>query len=59
MKWELWEVTLRGIRMRRVDLGDKMPKTTEEITNFFTYMHKTHPHLDGKLLTFEEVPEDT
>jgi hypothetical protein len=28
---------------------------TEQITHFFTYMHRTHPHLVGKHIEFIET----
>lgn len=42
-------------KLHRLDLGKRFMRR-EEITEFFTHMHKTHPHLMGKKISFEEEP---
>lgn len=33
--------------------------STEQITDFFTHMYRTHPHLVGKHIEFIEMPGET
>lgn len=42
-------------KLGRLDLGKRF-MNQEEISQFFLYMHKTHPHLMGRKISFEQEP---
>lgn len=42
-------------KLERLNLGKRF-MSQEEISQFFTYMHKTHPHLMGRKISFEQEP---
>lgn len=52
--WQPWLMNEDGTRAERLVL-DRVYRTKDEITEFFTYMHKTHPRLVGKHIEFEEI----
>lgn len=51
--WEPW-LMQNGRRVEKLQLGRTFANK-EEITDFFTYMHKTHPELVGEHIEFEEI----
>lgn len=53
--WEPW-LMKDGKRDVRLILGRDF-KTSDDITQFFAHMHKTHPNLVGKHIEFEEVED--
>jgi hypothetical protein len=55
-EWVPWLIASDEVtKIRRLDLGKRF-MNRGEITEFFTHMHKTHPHLVGQRISFEEEP---
>jgi hypothetical protein len=42
-------------KLKRLHLGKRF-MNREEVSQFFAYMHKTHPHLVGQKISFEQEP---